>query len=234
MTERDPQDDAKGRAARSAGLPRLPSTQADLSPTARKLLEAARRVLEQNGFKGLSYESVGREAGLSPNLIRYHFGSKAGLLIALTDWLFYDALWDLWRSIPEAKAAKEGSRLVMRDALRLVSSPNSYELYYDLLPHLLENPRTRKQLEELYGTYVSVVASAFTSNGTVDGEADKTIAALAALTVAAGDGLGVQLTVRPESVDLERVWSLWGDFVEWTLRRVEQDTGSVSSSDPPD
>lgn len=49
------------------------------------LLEAARRVLMAEGFSGLSTRAVAAEAGTQMSQIRYHFGSKEGMILALFD-----------------------------------------------------------------------------------------------------------------------------------------------------
>ncbi len=73
----------------SPGLPRDHPMQS-LPPTARSILEAARRVLAQRGLEGLTIEAVANEANVSRTLIPYHFGSRAGLVAILFDSLFHD------------------------------------------------------------------------------------------------------------------------------------------------
>ena len=47
------------------------------------LLEAAKRVLLDHGYVGLSTRAVAAEAGTQMSQIRYHFGSKDGMVLAL-------------------------------------------------------------------------------------------------------------------------------------------------------
>lgn len=51
--------------------------------TATTLLEAAKKILRQNGYAGLSTRGVAAAAGVPLSQIHYHFGSKQGLLLAL-------------------------------------------------------------------------------------------------------------------------------------------------------
>src|SRR5205085_7542141 len=51
------------------------------------LLEAARTVLRQNGYAGLSTRDVAAAAGVPLSQIHYHFGSKQGLVLALFEYL---------------------------------------------------------------------------------------------------------------------------------------------------
>lgn len=51
------------------------------------LLEAAKKVLRQNGYSGLSTREVAAAAGVPLSQIHYHFGSKQGLVLALYEYL---------------------------------------------------------------------------------------------------------------------------------------------------
>ncbi len=55
--------------------------------TGTTLLEAAKKVLRQNGHSGLSTRDVAAAAGVPLSQIHYHFGSKHGLMLALFDYL---------------------------------------------------------------------------------------------------------------------------------------------------
>ena len=72
--------------------PLLPGAEPQLPPTAQRLLDAAHRLLVRSGYNSLSVEAIGQEAGENKALIRYYFGSKNGLLVALTDSLISDTL----------------------------------------------------------------------------------------------------------------------------------------------
>jgi len=51
------------------------------------LLEAAKKVLRQHGYSGLSTRDVAMAAGVPLSQIHYHFGSKQGLVLALFEHL---------------------------------------------------------------------------------------------------------------------------------------------------
>ena len=55
--------------------------------TSTSLLEAAKKVLRQNGYAGLSTRDVAAAAGVPLSQIHYHFGSKQGLVLALFEYL---------------------------------------------------------------------------------------------------------------------------------------------------
>ncbi len=55
--------------------------------TSTTLLEAAKKVLRQNGYSGLSTRDVATAAGVPLSQIHYHFGSKQGMMLALFEYL---------------------------------------------------------------------------------------------------------------------------------------------------
>jgi AcrR family transcriptional regulator len=61
-------------------MPRKPETSIEL-------LEAAKKMLRQKGYSGLSTRDVAAEAGVPLSQISYHFGSKQGLILALFEYL---------------------------------------------------------------------------------------------------------------------------------------------------
>jgi AcrR family transcriptional regulator len=55
--------------------------------TSAALLEAAKKVLHQKGYAGLSTRDVAAVAGVPLSQIHYHFGSKQGLVLALFEYI---------------------------------------------------------------------------------------------------------------------------------------------------
>lgn len=60
---------------------------AQSSATRIALLEAARTMLRQNGYAGLSTRDVAAAAGMPLSQIHYHFGSKQNLLVGLFEYM---------------------------------------------------------------------------------------------------------------------------------------------------
>lgn len=55
--------------------------------TKRELLDAAQKVLLDEGYAGLSTRRVAEAAGTQMSQIQYHFGSKEGMILALFEYL---------------------------------------------------------------------------------------------------------------------------------------------------
>src|SRR6195256_1141224 len=65
-------------------MARASAVEVDTSTT---VLEAAKKMLRQNGYSGLSTRDVAAAAGVPLSQIHYHFGSKQGLVLALFEYL---------------------------------------------------------------------------------------------------------------------------------------------------
>jgi AcrR family transcriptional regulator len=65
----------------------MASTAAKKIETGTTLLEAAKKMLRQNGYSGLSTRDVAAAAGVPLSQIHYHFGSKQGMMLALFEYL---------------------------------------------------------------------------------------------------------------------------------------------------
>ena len=191
----------------------MPSAQANLSPTARRLLEAARRLLERQGYEALTLEAIGREAGENKSLVWYHFGGKPGLLVALADWILYDQLRELHNQIGELPPGERRQRFPIDYARRLASDSQAYRLFFAMLPHLEGDRKTHRRLAGLYADYRRLNAQGLSLDGNGSHDADT----LAAMLVALADGLAIQLLLDPGSVDMDRVVSLWETLVKVTL-----------------
>ena len=107
----------------------------------------------------------------------------------------------------------------MQDPAGLLSDTTGYGLFYELLPHVLDDPKTRSQLAQLYDSYTTSNVSALASDDRSSLSTE--LRTIAALTVAMTDGLAIQLLADPASVDVASAMKLWEEFVNWTLTKAE-------------
>ena len=186
-----------------------------MPPTAQRLLEAARRLLTRSGFNSLSVEAIGREAGENKALIRYYFGSKNGLIVALVDWLVADTLWHSRQRLSRRPGEQTLSEHVIETSEALLDDPASYRLLFDLLPRLLENPAMAQQFAELYRAYRDQNTRALWTGHA--GDPPVAVLDLATMTVALTDGLAIQILTEPGSVDIPSVLARWQSFLDQAL-----------------
>ena len=220
--DKPPANPSTSKRARNAhpreaadNTPGLPGSGPGLPPTAQRLLDAARRLLARSGYNSLTVDAIGREAGENKALVRYYFGSKDGLLIALVDGLVSDTLWQTRQRLSALSSRQDRSHLVVETAEAILDDAQSYRLLFDLLPRLLEHPSMARRLAELYQGYRDLNSQALWG-----GQADdppEAVRNAAAMTIALTDGLAVQLLAQPGSVDAGAVFAAWQTFIEGVL-----------------
>jgi len=182
----------------------------DLSPTAARLLSAAKRVLFRDGFKALTFETIAREAGENPALIRYHFGSKAGLLTALVDSVMYQESVELIEQLTSVPAGDERRAQLLWLHQRLPEDHDAYRMYFELIPHILRDEELQPHLRDLFEWYRRLDAWALKEAG--DTEPAAHIAPMALLTVAIADGVALQKLADPD-LDVGPAFDLWRRLV---------------------
>jgi AcrR family transcriptional regulator len=185
---------------------------AQLSPTARRLVTAARKLLARGGFEALTVEAVAAEAGAYRDSVRYYFGSKAAFVAAVVDSLAHDqsvAAVEETRSLP-AGASRVHS-LVASDR-QLVDDRAGFRDFFAIFPHVLLDEELRERVAGLYQWYRDLYAGGMGEAG--DTAADARLQLFASLMVAMTDGLAVQKLLDPDGVDLEALFALWDDILQ--------------------
>jgi AcrR family transcriptional regulator len=185
---------------------------AHLSPTAQRLVAAARRLLARDGFAALTVEAVAAEAGAYRDSVRYHFGSKAAFIAAVVDSLAHDQSLSASR---EAKGLVSGGERVHGLVLGerdLVADRDGFRDFFAIFPHVLRDEDLRWRIAALYEWYRDLFVESLSGPDDADGPR---LRAVASLMSAMTDGLAVQKLLDPEGVDLESLFAVW----ERMLRR---------------
>jgi AcrR family transcriptional regulator len=193
-----------------------------LSPTARRIVKAAFRVLERDGYEGLSLRRIAQEAGETKSLITYHFENKAGLVTTLVDSLWHDADVSL-AAEAESLAADPRGRLLALTGLhrRLAQDARLYQTYFDLFPHILRDGEARARLTRTYRSYRHI-GELCLAQGSADGNA----LSLATLLLAIGEGIAVQVLMTGDGGVLKPAFAV-------LERRVLCHLGLEPAAEPP-
>ena len=186
---------------------RPPAHIAELPPTARRILAAAQDILAERGYAELTMTAISQVSGVNRALVSYYFGGKAGLVSALVETLFENPEVGL---VEEIRATTEGSEraVAFLDWQRRVSSDERVNrMLYELLPHALRDPEVRARFADEYRLYRSIDADCLAAApAALD---DETLEALAAVSIAVVEGLGIQRALDPAGFDHERAWRAW-------------------------
>jgi AcrR family transcriptional regulator len=199
----------------------------DLAPTAKRILDAAQRVLSRDGFRALTFAAIAKEAGENPALIRYHFGSKAGLISVLVDAVLYQEAVELIETL-SAKPPGEARRSALFELhRRMAQDVSGYDEFYELIPNLLRDPELKPKLRDLMTWYRALDAWALAADV---GEADspdadaRELQPLSMLTVAVLDGVALQVEAD-SGLDVGPAYELWESLALRFLEECDREAG---------
>jgi AcrR family transcriptional regulator len=191
---------------------------AQLSPTARKLVVSARRLLARGGYEALTVEAVAAEAGAYRDSVRYYFGSKAAFIAAVVDSLSHDQSVAAVEDTQTARDADERVRGLVAGDRRLVDDRDAFRDFFAILPHVVLDGELRERVAVLYEWYRDLYVEGL--GDAVAGGA-KRLRGFASLMVAMTDGLAVQKLLDPDGVDLEPLFALWEGMLRGALEAPE-------------
>jgi AcrR family transcriptional regulator len=181
-----------------------------LSATAARILEAARRVLARDGFRALTFANIAAEASENNALIRYHFGSKAGLVATLIDSVLYLESLELIEQLASVPPGDERRRALFSLHQTYAKDLDGYQMFYELVPHMLRDPELRPRLGKLFDWYRKLDAWALGAQPGPEHPAE--LEPLALLTVAIADGVALQVQADPE-LDVRPAFRIWQQLI---------------------
>jgi AcrR family transcriptional regulator len=201
----------------------------ELPESARSLLDAARRLLVQGGWDALRWDAIAAEAGLNKAMIKYHFGDKRGLIVALADSLVHDATIELVRRSEALSPGELRVHEYVTGARRLMEEPDNRS-YFDLLPHVFRDSRMRATAAELYRWYREMNMRCLTLNEKAAASEDARVVASA--FIAAVDGLAIQEALDPEGFDATPVFAQLEAWISRSIAELEAKYGEAEDPGP--
>ena len=184
---------------------------ADLPPTARRLLAAAQDILAERGFSELTMTAISQVSGVNRALVSYYFGGKAGLLAALVETLFLNPDVGFVEEIRSSRVGEDRADAFLDWQRRVSQNDRTNRMLYELLPHALREPEVRARFAEEYRVYRAVDGDCLAAAPRELSEAE--LDALAAVSIAVVEGLGIQRALDPDGFDHERAWRMWREVV---------------------
>ena len=217
-----------GPAASGASPFAFENPLSSLPETARNLIIAAKDIVAQEGFKALTLNAVSERAGENKAMISYYFDNKAGLIAAVVDSVIHDEYLvsrDRMRDVP----ADQRLEWLVDEMRRLDAAALDFEVFFELLPHVLRDDVLRRRLALLYRWYWSVKLEWL---GIEDGPAalqDPDLLGLSQVLSAVIDGLAIQAAIDPE-MDLANPYRVFSRLLQRSLAEELQRAGSGSST----
>lgn len=199
-----------------------------LPQTARKILDAATRLLAERGYEAVTLENVAAAAGVNKASIRYNFGNKAGLISAVADALIHDECLRLEATVNEAPEV-ERLHAAMVGIRGMIVGADSFRGFFDILPHAFREPELRTRMFALYKWWYEENLKWLGLEGQPGAERNDLLAGVAELIAAIPDGLSVQVGLDPEGFDLHRPLAA----LELLLRNSMQELRALANGVPP-
>jgi AcrR family transcriptional regulator len=193
---------------------------ARLSPTARRLVAAARRLLARGGFDALTVEAVAAEAGAYRDSVRYYFGSKAAFVATVVDSFAHEQTIEQFERTRHLPAGPARVRAVVEADRELAEDTSSFRDFFTIVPHALRDEELRPRVAALYDWYRDLYVRAL-----AEGAGEEARARLydhAHLMSAVTDGLALQKALDPGRVDLTRLFGLWERMLRASLAELLQ------------
>ena len=193
------------------------------SPTAQRILEAAERVLTDQGYSRLTLQAIERESGEFRALVAYYFGNKQGLVQAVVDSLMSEGDAALRQKLAEVAGSADRVLALLETQREISADWRGFRAFFELLPHIMHDDQMRTRLAESYRSSRELDRQLLESAS--DALEPPDFDRLAALSVAVVEGLAVQFAADPEGFDHEGTYRLWQSMV---LRLLEGTGGRIS------
>ena len=145
-------------------------------------LDAAERLLVDDGRAGISTRRLAREAGLNHGLVHYYFGSVENLMLAVFE-RFTDRLVERQRAMYAADVpflAKWRSAMGFMEEDLAAGYP---KIWAELQAAAMNDPELQRRFRAVYATWRSVLTEAFTIAAGEYGVSDAAVPALVTLVM---------------------------------------------------
>jgi AcrR family transcriptional regulator len=176
-----------------------------LPETAQRLIEASRRLLLAGGFDALTLDAIAAESGKNKASIKYYFGNKDGLILAILDSLDYEDCLALAENLRGTAGAERLQRYVAGQT-RLAGDAEGFLVFFDLLPYVIRDERLREKVAALYEWYYKMNVEWLGLADRVRPDNRDRYLGFVSLMVSVVDGLALQAALRPKGFDLEQAF----------------------------
>ena len=187
----------------------MPPMQERALRTRDRLLDATLRLVSEKGSADTTFEAISEASGISRGSIRFHFGSKSGLLFAVVDRVF-----DVWENEVLAPLLGDDGPTTFAEAIHanrvfVEENQEAGRLFFVLMFEALgPRPELRPRFAELYERFrrfIRIWVGAARKNGSVATDVD--VDGASTVILGALVGLHYQWQLDPEKIDLDRVYS---------------------------
>src|SRR5271169_4878265 len=192
-------------------------TQAERSETTRKqLLEAATKLIRQNGFGGLRTIEVANLAGVSRGALLHHFPSKHELVVAVLNYVNEVTFTQSTRRAQLARTSGDPIEEIIKDAQDFFLG----DYFFIELAIAMSDESTRRVRRDIHQftrqTRFSIEA-AWLDTLISSGIPKQLASDILALTLSAVRGFSVRLLIENDPDQFTRLMNVWRDIIHQHL-----------------
>jgi AcrR family transcriptional regulator len=188
-----------------------PESAAPLHPTAAKILEAAHRILEEEGFEGLSFDAIAKRSGQYKGSITYFFGDKATLTIMLADVVGHDIVAAARERLQQLPEGPDRVHEAVAVNAEVCQNSEEFRVFLDILAKAVRREDLRERFALLYREYREVNRRMLGEGSSEPMRSELDL--MATLSLAIVDGLSLQLSLDPDGFDPSPYWRCWEEVV---------------------
>jgi AcrR family transcriptional regulator len=188
---------------------------AALPDTAQQLLLAAKRIVASDGFDALTLNAIAVASGENKAMISYYFGNKAGLVAAVLDSVIHDECVASRQRMRHLDPEQRRQQLV-REMRCMTDCSEEFQVFFELLPHVLRDETLRRRLALLYRWYWGAKLEWLGIGRADEALEDPDLLGLTQLLSAVIDGLAVQAAIDPD-IDLAKPYRVFEKMLAGSL-----------------
>lgn len=197
------EEQAGAETGEDAGLGVRSSISPKLHPTAQKILAAAKKLLAERGYQGMTLQAISAEAHVNKAGVWYYFGGKQQLVLALLEDVTVGESLHFGTMPPESATLAERVDLIIGTPDQIRERVRRFKPFYELLPEASRDAELHAHLRDYYqGWYdwaAEVLAPAVDSSG-AGAQRSKALGQLASILL---DGIILEVVIAAPEFDLE-------------------------------
>ena len=179
-------------------------------PTAKKILAAAKRILIERGYQGLTLQAISAEAGVNKAGVWYYYGGKERLVLALLEDVAVTESHHFGARPAADATLDERVELIVGSVEQVKERVERYAAFYELLPEASRDAQLRERLMTYYrgwyawaGEVLTPAAGGGTRAQTQPEARVQTPATVGQFASILLDGIFMQMIVAAPDFDLE-------------------------------
>jgi AcrR family transcriptional regulator len=174
-----------------------------LHPTAQKILAAAKKILTERGYRGMTLQAISAEAHVNKAGVWYYFGGKQQLVLALLEDVTIREYHHFGTMPPAGATLAQRVDLIVGSAAQVGERVRRFAAFYELLPEASRDAELHKHLTSIYQGWYAWAAEVLAPPVGGAETSSRNSAPLGQFASILLDGIFMQMVVAAPDFDLE-------------------------------